>query len=74
MSISIANERTKLAANALDRASTACIAVGILSPLAGLVQGLSWPPSVAALSVAGWLFAAILLHLAAHRVLGVLKT
>ena len=34
----IENERTKLLANALDRASTACLAVGILAPLAAAMQ------------------------------------
>jgi hypothetical protein len=29
----VRNERIKLIANALDRASTACIAVGILAPI-----------------------------------------
>jgi hypothetical protein len=31
----VANERTKLLANALDRASTSCFTVGIATPLAG---------------------------------------
>jgi hypothetical protein len=30
----IANERAKLLANALDRASTACVTVGVLGPTA----------------------------------------
>jgi hypothetical protein len=33
------NERTKLLANALDRASTACFTVGILTPTAGFLYG-----------------------------------
>lgn len=33
----IDNERTKLLANALDRASTACFTVGILTPTAGFL-------------------------------------
>jgi hypothetical protein len=35
----IDNERTKLLANALDRASTACLTVGIITPLAGYIYG-----------------------------------
>ena len=49
----IHNERTKLLANALDRASTACLAVGVLG------QALSLPPAdrlwVSLLSPAGWI-------------------
>lgn len=33
------NEQTKLLANALDRASTACVAVGIFTPLASIFLG-----------------------------------
>lgn len=67
----IHNERTKLLANALDRASTACFAVGALG------QALSLPPAsqmwLGLLSPAGWILAAIGLHLVARRVLGRLK-
>ncbi len=31
----IHNERTKLLANALDRTSTACLAVGLIAPVVG---------------------------------------
>jgi hypothetical protein len=74
MTTSIDNERTKLGANALDRASTACLAVGILAPLAALLQGQARPP-VAGVSVspAGWLIAAIVLHFGARRILGGLR-
>ncbi len=74
----IDNERTKLLANALDRASTACLTIGIITPLAGYVYGLVdiaftfgriWP----ALSVLGWLASAIALHLWARRILKGLK-
>jgi hypothetical protein len=63
----IENERTKLLANAL--ASTACIALGIFAPLAArpqLTVGL-------AASLAGWLAAAVVLHLAARWLLGGLR-
>jgi uncharacterized membrane protein YkgB len=33
------NERTKLLANAIDRAGTACFTVGIATPLAGYLYG-----------------------------------
>jgi hypothetical protein len=36
----IDNERTKLLANALDRASTACFTVGILTPAAGYLYNI----------------------------------
>jgi hypothetical protein len=56
MTVAIDNERTKLAAHALDRASTACLAVGIFSPLATLLQSYAHPPLVGvAVSFAGWL-------------------
>ncbi|MBV8401027.1 MAG: hypothetical protein JOZ17_20185 [Acetobacteraceae bacterium] len=68
----VRNERLKLLANALDRASTACVTVGIVTPVAGLVYGLI--PHVSALALAAacfvWLFVAVSLHLAARRVLG----
>jgi hypothetical protein len=74
MTAAIDNERTKLAANALDRASTACLAVGILAPLATLLQGQVHPPLVGiGVSFAGWLVAAIVLHFGARRALGGLR-
>lgn len=73
-SVDVDNERTKLAANALDRASTACLAVGIFAPLAALAQGNAHVPWLGALlSFGGWLAAAIVLHMAARRVLGGLQ-
>jgi len=57
------NERTKLLANALDRASTACIAAGLIAPVVSAVNGaaalqVSW---IAILSSIIWLFL-LLLH------------
>jgi membrane protein implicated in regulation of membrane protease activity len=70
MSAAIDNERTKLTANALDRASTACLAVGILAPLATLLQGLARLPGAGiAVSFTGWLAAAVVLHIGARRAL-----
>lgn len=67
----IHNERVKLLANALDRASTACFAVGTLG------QAFSLPPGgnlwVSLLSPTSWILAAIGLHLVARRILGRLK-
>jgi uncharacterized membrane protein len=37
----VENERTKLLANALDRASTACVTVGLLAPIAAVIYGAS---------------------------------
>ena len=74
----IANERTKLLANALDRASTACFTVGVTTPLAGWVYDFgnlrtALPPDVFALGVLGWILDSVLLHLGARRALGSLK-
>ena len=74
MTVAMDNERTKLAANALDRASTASLAVGIIAPFAALLQGQPPIPLLGvAVSFVGWLAAAIVLHLGARRVLGGLK-
>lgn len=74
----IENEQTKLLANALDRASTACFTVGIATPTAGYLYGVvnfgnqfgSWQLFAAFL---GWFILALALHLAARRVLKDLK-
>jgi len=66
----IHNERTKLLANALDRTSTAAIAVGLIAPLVG--NGFARNLGAAA-GVMIWLFAAVALHLMARHVLGALK-
>jgi hypothetical protein len=74
----VRNERTKLLANALDRASTACFTVGIATPLAGWLYNVSafragLDPLTLAFGIGGWLFGSIALHLAARRVLGDLQ-
>lgn len=71
----IKNERTKLLANALDRASTACIAVGLIAPTVttmntGNPLHLSW---IALMSSGSWILAAIALHLGERHVLGRLQ-
>ena len=68
----IRNERLKLSANAVDRASTACFTVGIATPAAGYlynVGGLreSLSLTVVALGFVGWFGAAVALHLMARR-------
>jgi hypothetical protein len=72
MSNLVRNERTKLVANALDRASTACVAVGILAPVAATLAGtgsaLRAPAFIAPFS--GWILAALALHFVARRILG----
>jgi hypothetical protein len=67
-------ERTKLLANAFDRASTACFTVGIATPLAGYVYNVSgFRGTISAWAllggVSGWFIAAVGLHLIARQVL-----
>ncbi|WJR65543.1 hypothetical protein QTA58_15010 [Neorhizobium sp. CSC1952] len=66
-------EQTKLLANALDRASTACFTVGIATPLAGYVYSLAVFDTISGsrmiVSLVGWLLSAVLLHYLARRVL-----
>jgi hypothetical protein len=74
----VQNERTKLLANALDRASTACFTVGIATPAAGYLYNVAnfraaAPILVLAVGVTGWFLSAIALHLIARRVLGGLQ-
>lgn len=64
----IHNERTKLLANAIDRSSTACFAVGVLGQVFNLLP--STAPFLSFVSIVGWIFAAVVLHLAARRILG----
>jgi hypothetical protein len=67
-------EKTKLVANTLDRACTACFTVGFATPLAGYIYdigGIRASTNVMALlfGLGGWLLAALVLHLAARRIL-----
>ncbi|WP_375455906.1 hypothetical protein [uncultured Methylobacterium sp.] len=78
LDLAIANERAKLLANALDRASTACVTVGILGPTAAALYGLgaALPGRDGAFytgTAIFWLLAALLLHLMARQALGTLK-
>ena len=65
-------EQTKLLANALDRASTSCLTVGVLAPLAAVLYNLSGnavTPWVFVIGTVIWLSAAVALHWFARRVL-----
>jgi hypothetical protein len=69
----IENERTKLLANAFDRASTACLTVGIAAPAAGYIYGINQLSGLFWISVVFvWLGVAIGLHLIARYTLGAL--
>lgn len=75
----IDNERTRLLAGALDRASTACFTVGVATPLAGYLYGvLTFSAATSGywlvFTGASWFFATIVLHLIARRILRGLKT
>jgi multisubunit Na+/H+ antiporter MnhG subunit len=68
----IHNERKRLLANALDRASTACFTVGIATPVAGYLYNVgNIGETISAvrlgLGLFGWLLAAVTLHLLARR-------
>ncbi|WP_047509614.1 MULTISPECIES: hypothetical protein [unclassified Rhizobium] len=67
------NEQTKLFANALDRASTACFTVGIVTPIAGALYGIGNFSQLSRLWLAGylcaWLSVAVLLHYIARLTL-----
>ncbi|WP_253204007.1 hypothetical protein PCC82_09605 [Agrobacterium deltaense] len=67
----VSNERRKLLANALDRLSTAFIALGVVGQALSLT-----PTSTSIFSVVvmtGWILGAVILHLIARRVLGGLR-
>lgn len=73
----IHNERTKLLANALDRASTACLTVGVATPIAGYFYGVgnvgALHPALLGLLFEFWIIAAVVLHVLARRALGGLQ-
>jgi hypothetical protein len=67
-------EQTKLLANALDRASTACFTVGIATPIAGYIYNVAnFGASIdlwrLLLGLAAWILGAVALHYLARRVL-----
>jgi hypothetical protein len=69
----VEKEQTKLFANALDRASTACLAIGVLTPMGALFfgqpAGIVAPLPPIRLGIVTWLVCAWLLHMAALRAL-----
>ena len=66
------NERRKYLAAAFDRASTACLAVGVIGQFAtGSLLALSWG-SLAVFLV--WIAGALMLHFAGRQVLGGLRS
>ncbi|MBN7808747.1 hypothetical protein JZX86_25800 [Agrobacterium rosae] len=67
----VSNERRKLLANALDRLSTAFIAIGVLGPALSLTPNSLNISSVA--FIVGWILSSVALHLTARRVLGGLR-
>ena len=78
MSELIENEQTKLVANALDRASSACFTVGIATPIAGMVYNIgnfgALSPLRLVTPILGWILLALLLHYLARRRLRRLRT
>ena len=74
----IHNERTKLTAAALDRASTASLAVGALGPFAAMLYGPSGTADhirsiVVLFGALAWFAAAVVRHLLARHHLGRLQ-
>jgi hypothetical protein len=68
----IHNERTKLVANALDRASTACLTVGVFAPIAAAIYtSIGTGPATLTFVIGAvcWIFAAMVLHMSARYVL-----
>jgi len=70
----VGKEQTKLLANALDRASTALLAIGVLTPLSAIyfrtpLLGNAPPIESVHIGIICYLMAAWALHLAALRTL-----
>lgn len=66
------NEQTKLLANALDRASTACLTIGLLAPTAAAIYTTSPGFRIGSTIIIGaviWILVASMLHYAARRIL-----
>jgi 1,4-dihydroxy-2-naphthoate octaprenyltransferase len=70
-------EQTKLLANAFDRTSTACITVGVVTPVAAILYGFGSNAIqfglVATGYFIGWLTIAVALHYMARRILRKLR-
>jgi hypothetical protein len=65
------NERRKLLAGALDRLSTAFIAIGVLGQVLSLSPASAEMVTLAVMT--SWILGAVILHFIAQRVLGGLK-
>ena len=69
----VEREQTKLFANALDRASTACLAVGVLTPISAVffaAPGYSSTPIwIIEFGVGAWMLCTLALHSMAMRAL-----
>lgn len=70
-------EQTKLLANAFDRTSTACITVGIVTPIAAVIYGIGGTTiqfgGLVVSYFTGWLTIAMALHYMARRILRKLR-
>jgi len=70
----VRNERWKLLANALDRASTACLAVGVFGPAVAFLYNVGGAAGVSGwflvIGTGFWLVGAAVLHLLAQYALG----
>jgi multisubunit Na+/H+ antiporter MnhG subunit len=74
----IHNERIKLLANNVDRASTSCLTLGVIGPVAAVIYniggaGTSITAEALYLGSAAWLAAGVVLHVFARAILGRLK-
>ncbi len=69
----IGNERTKLLASNLDRASTVCVTVGIATPVSAFIYGSGLGPLTLVAACYVWLMAVFAMHMAGQRVLGRLE-
>lgn len=74
----VRNERTKLLANAFDRASTAALAVGVLGPIVAFTFGdltlaETLPLRTLVVSTMLWVLVSTAFHLVARAVLGRLR-
>jgi hypothetical protein len=69
--ILVNNEQRKLMANALDRLSTAFVAVGVLSQILSLSPAFATIGAIAVMVI--WILGAAVLHWIAQRILGGLR-
>ena len=70
----VENERTKLVANAIDRASTGCFVAGVFVPLSILMLGQSKSEGgTFIVALVCWALAGVVLHIEARRVLRALQ-